>query len=83
MNSGYYAACTGLIARTEALDTIANNLANVGTAGFRGSRNVFSSLLVANSGIAALRTKPGRQRLRRIERHPTRHFARLHGRHRE
>jgi flagellar basal-body rod protein FlgF/flagellar basal-body rod protein FlgG len=50
MNSGYYAACTGLIARTEALDTIANNLANVGTAGFRGSRNVFSSLLVANSG---------------------------------
>jgi flagellar basal-body rod protein FlgF/flagellar basal-body rod protein FlgG len=48
MNSGYYAACTGLIARTEALDTIANNLANVGTAGFRASRNVFSSLLVAN-----------------------------------
>jgi flagellar basal-body rod protein FlgF len=48
MNSGYYAACTGLIARTEALDTIANNLANVGTAGFRASRNLFSSLLLAN-----------------------------------
>jgi flagellar basal-body rod protein FlgF len=50
MNSGYYAACTGLIARTEALDTIANNLANAGTSGFRASHNVFSSLLVANSG---------------------------------
>jgi flagellar basal-body rod protein FlgF/flagellar basal-body rod protein FlgG len=48
MNSGYYAACTGLIARTEALDTIANNLANVSTAGFRASHNVFSSLLVAH-----------------------------------
>jgi flagellar basal-body rod protein FlgF len=45
MNSGYYAACTGLMARTEALDTIANNLANVSTAGFRGSHNAFSSLL--------------------------------------
>src|SRR5271163_4281580 len=49
MNSGYYAACTGLIARTEALDTIANNLANVSTAGFRASHNVFSSLLVTTS----------------------------------
>jgi flagellar basal-body rod protein FlgF/flagellar basal-body rod protein FlgG len=45
MNSGYYAACTGLMARTEALETIANNLANVSTAGFRASHNIFSSLL--------------------------------------
>ena len=45
MNSGYYAACTGLMSRTQALDTIANNLANVSTAGFRGSHNVFSSVL--------------------------------------
>ncbi len=34
MNSGYYAACTGLMARTEALETIANNLANVSTRDF-------------------------------------------------
>ena len=54
MNSGYYAACTGLIARTEALDTIANNLANVGTAGFRASRNVFSSLLQANPDLLSV-----------------------------
>lgn len=46
MNSGYYAACTGLMARTEALETIANNLANTSTTGFRASHNIFSSLLV-------------------------------------
>jgi len=45
MNSGYYAACTGLMSRTQALETIANNLANVSTAGFRASHNIFSSLL--------------------------------------
>ena len=45
MNSGYYAACTGLMARTEALETIANNLANASTTGFRASHNAFSSLL--------------------------------------
>jgi flagellar basal-body rod protein FlgF/flagellar basal-body rod protein FlgG len=39
MSSGYYAACTGLMSRTEALDTIANNLANVSTAGFRASHD--------------------------------------------
>jgi flagellar basal-body rod protein FlgF len=47
MSSGYYAACAGLIARTQALDTVANNLANGSTPGFRASRNVFSSILMA------------------------------------
>jgi flagellar basal-body rod protein FlgF len=45
MNSGYYAACTGLMSRTQALETIANNLANVSTAGFRARHNTFSSIL--------------------------------------
>ena len=56
MNSGYYAACTGLMSRTEALDTIANNLANVSTPGFRASHNVFSSLLATagDSPLSAL-----------------------------
>jgi flagellar basal-body rod protein FlgF/flagellar basal-body rod protein FlgG len=45
MSSGYYAASTALMSRTQALDTIANNLANVSTAGFRASHNVFSSHL--------------------------------------
>jgi flagellar basal-body rod protein FlgF len=49
MDSGYYAACTGLVARTQALDTIANNLANTSTVGFRAQHNLFSSVL-ANAG---------------------------------
>jgi flagellar basal-body rod protein FlgF len=53
MNSGYYAACTGLMARAQALETIANNLANSSTSGFRASHNVFSSLL-ATTGDSPL-----------------------------
>jgi len=53
MSSGYYAACTGLMARTQALDTIAHNVANVSTAGFRASHNVFSSVL-ATAGDSPL-----------------------------
>lgn len=49
MDSGLYAACTALVARTAALDTLANNMANVSTAGFRGRHNVFSSILAAKS----------------------------------
>lgn len=51
MSSGYYAACAGLMTRTDALDTIANNLANVSTPGFRASHNSFSAALAsANDG---------------------------------
>ena len=39
MDSGLYAAYTGLMARTQALDTAANNLANAGTNGFRAERD--------------------------------------------
>ena len=35
MDSGYYSACTALVSRTQELDTIANNLANVNTTGFK------------------------------------------------
>jgi flagellar basal-body rod protein FlgF/flagellar basal-body rod protein FlgG len=52
MDSGYYAACTALMSRTQALDTIANNLANASTVGFRSEHNVFSSVL-ANAGGAS------------------------------
>src|ERR1700685_42824 len=45
MDSGLYAASTALVSRTQALDTIANNLANASTVGFRAERNVFSSVL--------------------------------------
>ena len=45
MDSGLYAACTALVARTDALDTIANNLANASTGGFRARHASFSSVL--------------------------------------
>src|SRR6202040_2587683 len=45
MDSGLYAAYTGLLARTQALDTAANNLANAGTNGFRAQRDYFSGVL--------------------------------------
>jgi flagellar basal-body rod protein FlgF/flagellar basal-body rod protein FlgG len=41
------------MSRTQALDTIANNLANVSTAGFRASHNVFRSVL-ATAGTSSL-----------------------------
>jgi flagellar basal-body rod protein FlgF/flagellar basal-body rod protein FlgG len=45
MDSGIYAAYTGLLSRTQALDTAANNLANAGTSGFRAQRDYFSGVL--------------------------------------
>jgi flagellar basal-body rod protein FlgF len=54
MNSGYYAACTGLASRTKALETIANNLANVSTTGFRARQNVFSSVLATTESSSEL-----------------------------
>lgn len=44
MDSGYYAAFTGLVARFEALDLVANNLANVNTTGFRGQRDFYRAV---------------------------------------
>lgn len=49
MDSGYYAACTALMARTQELDVVANNLANTSTPGYRGHRTNFESVLAAAS----------------------------------
>lgn len=46
MDSGYYAAMTGLVARSQALDTAAANLANAQTPGFRAEREYFRSALL-------------------------------------
>jgi len=43
--SGYYAACAGLIARTDALEVAANNLANINSTGYKAQREYFSSLV--------------------------------------
>lgn len=50
MDSGFYAACAALLARDQALESVANNLANVSTPGYRGQSNIFRSLLAASSG---------------------------------
>lgn len=50
MESGLYAVYTGLLARTQALDTAANNLANAGTNGFRAGRESFSNVLAGSLG---------------------------------
>jgi flagellar basal-body rod protein FlgF len=46
MDSGYYAAMTGLVARSQALDTAAGNLANAQTPGYRAEREYFRSVLL-------------------------------------
>lgn len=50
MDSGSYAACTALVARTQQLDAIANNLANASTVGYRAQHVVFSSVLADAGG---------------------------------
>lgn len=53
MDSGFYAACTGLVARFKALDSAAHNLANAGTTAFKGQQVGFQTLL-AQSGNSDL-----------------------------
>lgn len=47
MDSGYYAVLTGLVARTQALDMAATNLANAQTTGYRAEREYFRSFLAS------------------------------------
>jgi flagellar basal-body rod protein FlgF len=47
MDSGLYAACAGLVARTQALDTIAANVANSSSNGYRGQQDVFGTVLAS------------------------------------
>jgi flagellar basal-body rod protein FlgF len=49
MDSGYYAACAGLAAQSQALELVAHNLANLSTTGYRAQQTTFRSLLVGRS----------------------------------
>ncbi len=51
MDSGFYAAMTGLEARTQALDTAAANLANAQTPGYRAEREYFRSVLLGPDAL--------------------------------
>ncbi|HEY3625624.1 MAG TPA: flagellar hook basal-body protein [Terracidiphilus sp.] len=53
MDSGYYAAMTGLLARTQALDTAAANLANSQTPGYRAEREYFRSVLLGSDALTS------------------------------
>ena len=52
MDSGYYAACAGLAAQTQALELVAHNLANLATTGYRGQQTTFRSLLAGRERAA-------------------------------
>lgn len=51
MDSGYYAACSGLAAQTQALELVANNLANLSTTGYRGQQATFRALLTGSTRV--------------------------------
>jgi flagellar basal-body rod protein FlgF/flagellar basal-body rod protein FlgG len=51
MDSGYYAALTGLMSKMDALDVAASNLANVSTAGYKSQKEFYSSLTASLNGI--------------------------------
>jgi flagellar basal-body rod protein FlgF len=55
VDSGFYAACAGLRAQSEALEVAAHNLANLNTAGFRGQETTFRSLLAVSGPTVAHR----------------------------
>jgi len=48
VDSGFYAACAGLRAQSQALEVAGHNLANLSTAGFRGQQTTFQSLMAVS-----------------------------------
>jgi flagellar basal-body rod protein FlgF len=52
MDSGYYAACAGFAAQSQALELVAHNLANLGTTGYRGEQATFRSMLAGGRAVA-------------------------------
>jgi flagellar basal-body rod protein FlgF len=51
MDSGYYAACAGLAAQTQALELLAHNLANLSTTGYRAEETTFRSLMTGRGAV--------------------------------
>jgi len=52
MNSGYYAALTGLVAKMDALNVAASNLANISTAGYKAQKEFYKSVTASLNGNA-------------------------------
>jgi flagellar basal-body rod protein FlgF len=53
VDSGYYAAFSGWLARSQALDVAAGNLANAGTAGYRAERDYFRSAILGPDALGS------------------------------
>jgi len=60
MNDALYVAATGLFAHQSNVETIANNVANLGTTGFKKSRVVFQDLLSQAAAPTAGTPAPAR-----------------------
>lgn len=54
MDSGTYAACSALMARSQALDVLSNNLANLNTTGYKGESEFYQAMNAANTAPGAL-----------------------------
>lgn len=54
MDSGFYAACAGLVARTQSLELAANNLANTSTTGYRKQQETFQQVFAGRAPVGAL-----------------------------
>lgn len=54
MDSGFYAACAGLVARTQSLELAANNLANASTTGYRAQQETFRQIFAGRTPVNAL-----------------------------
>lgn len=54
MDSGFYSAFTGLAARMQSLDLLANNLANVNTAGYKSEKEFYRAYTASlrNQGLS-------------------------------
>lgn len=50
MDSGFYAACSGLVAKTRQLEAAAHNVANASTTAFKARRLTFQSILASSNG---------------------------------
>lgn len=53
MDSGYYAAFSGWLARSQGLDVAAANLANAGTTGYRAERDYFRSAILGPGALGS------------------------------
>lgn len=67
MSDGIYAALSGAVASERALEVVANNVANVGTTGFRGERLAFTETVSRAQATQVAGSAPVPQSLRYTE----------------